>query len=321
MAREGTPCRVVIDTDPGVDDALALLLAATAPELEVPAVLTVGGNVPLAQATGNARRILPVAWGGGALPALHVGRAGGTETAEQVHGSDGLGWATTLLRPDGEPRYPPTTPLSPLPAVEALAALARRHPGEITLITLGPLTNVAAAARLDPEGSRQLRAIVVMGGAFRETGNVSPLAEFNIYVDPEAAQTVCEAGVPLEWISLEVTHHCLLLSQHVNDLPDTPRAHFVRDIVGISFAFHENVYGARACFPHDAVAVARVIWPELFRSEPRRVDVETASPLCLGQTVADFRPPVLHRKTPPNGTVCVDWEPEEFLTHFLARLP
>ncbi len=314
------PLKLIIDTDPGVDDALALLLAGASPEIEVLAVLTVAGNVPLFHATDNARRILPIAWGDRPLPILHRGATGGDETAEQVHGSDGLGWATTLRDPQGESVYPPTACFAETPAAEALLRLARTHPHELTLVTLGPLTNVAEAARRDPVGLRLLREIVVMGGAFRETGNVSPLAEFNIYVDPGAAQTVCNAGVPLEWISLDVTHRCLLYPANVASLPDTRRGRFVRDITGVSFDFHENVYGERACFPHDAIAVGRVLWPELYRSMPRRVDVETKSPLSLGQTVADFRPASLHRNAAVNGAICVELDSREILRRMVERL-
>jgi len=214
-----SPTPVIIDTDPGVDDALALLLAAASPELEVLAVTTVAGNVSVEQATENAQRILPVAWSGRDAPPVYAGSGTAAISAEFVHGDDGLGGATRLRTAAGGALYPATAPVGPGDAAGALLSLAAARPQEITLIALGPLTNVAAALSRDAAGLRRLRRIVVMGGVFHEPGNATPVAEFNIFADPEAAQTVCDARIPLTWVPLDATHRCLLQSETLASSP------------------------------------------------------------------------------------------------------
>jgi inosine-uridine nucleoside N-ribohydrolase len=314
------PIPVIIDTDPGVDDALALLLAAASPELEVLAVTTVAGNVSLEQATENAQRILPVAWEDRPIPPLHQGGTGGTETAEVVHGTDGLGGATALVSQGGAPLYPPLVSLAPSTAAEAIISLAEQHPDPVTLITLGPLTNVAEAFRQSPGSLQRLRQIVIMGGALREPGNTGPVAEFNVFVDPEAAQVLCESGLPLKWVPLDVTHRCLLRRDDLRRLPDTPRVRFARNITEFSMRYHVEGYEEWACFLHDPLAVGAVLWPELLQAVPMRVDVETGGRFTRGMTVADFRPLAYRSPEHPNSEVCLQVEAEAFLTRFLDRL-
>jgi purine nucleosidase/pyrimidine-specific ribonucleoside hydrolase len=311
---------VIIDTDPGVDDALALLLAAASPELEVLAVTTVGGNIGLDRATENARRIVSVAWEGRAPPPVHRGGVGGDETAEAVHGTDGLGGATALLSEDGAPLYPALVGLAPGDGPETLLSLARERPGEVTLITLGPLTNVAEALRRDYAALRGLKQVVIMGGAFREPGNTGPVAEFNVFVDPEAAQAVCDAGLPLKWAPLDVTHRCLLREEHLERLPDTRPARFARHVTDFYIRYHVGGYGEAACFLHDPLAVGAVIWPELLRAVPLRVNVETDGRFTRGMTVADFRPPAYRSPSRPNSEVCLEVDADRFVSRFLERL-
>jgi inosine-uridine nucleoside N-ribohydrolase len=313
------PVPVIIDTDPGVDDALALLLAAASPEIEVRAITTVAGNVPLARATENARRIVPVAWPE-RPPPLYRGGAGGTETAEAVHGDDGLGGSSLLRNADDLPLYPPAATLAGGDAAGALLDLARRRPGEVTLITLGPLTNLALAIGRDPDAARLLRRAVIMGGAFREPGNTGPVAEFNIFVDPEAAQAVCESGLPLTWVPLDVTHRCLLRAEDLEGLPGTRRGNFVRDIVRFYMDYHARGYGEQACFLHDPLAVGVVLWPELVRTESKRVDVELQGGRTRGMTVADFRPAVYRAPQAPNAEICLEVDAGEFLKRFVERV-
>jgi inosine-uridine nucleoside N-ribohydrolase len=314
------PVPVIIDTDPGVDDALALLLAGASPELEVLAVTTVAGNVSIARATENARRILPVAWTGIPIPPLYCGGGNAGASAEFVHGGDGLGGASLLLTGTGTPHYPPAAPVAGEDAAAALLHLAAARPGEINLIALGPLTNLAAALARDAETLRLLRRLVVMGGTFREPGNVTPMAEFNIFADPEAAQAVTRAGVPLTWVPLDVTHRCLLRPADLDALPPTPRVRFARDILGPITEFHARGHGEPACLLHDPLAVGAVLWPELIKTVPLRVEVETEGRLTRGMTVADFRPPGHRSPAVPNADVCLDVDAEAFVRRFLKRL-
>lgn len=311
---------VIIDTDPGVDDALALLFAAASPELDVLAVTTVAGNVKLEVATENARRILPIAWGDRTPPRLYRGETGGTETAEFVHGWDGLGGVAGRTGEGGTLAYPPLAPVERIGAVEALLTHARSRPGEITLITLGPLTNLAAALREDAEAVARFREIVIMGGAFREPGNTSALAEFNIFADPESAQTVCEAGLPLRWVPLDVTHRCLFRPEDLTRLPDTPRARFLRDITEFYMQYHVSGFGEEACFLHDPIAVASVVWPELVPSVPQRVNVEAFGQFTRGMTVADFRPCLDLPAITPNGQICLSIRADLMVERICARL-
>jgi len=220
------PQRVIIDTDPGIDDALALILALVSLELRIEAITTVCGNVPVDLATANALRVLelfprerhpPVAQGA-ERPLVRP-----LSSAALVHGDDGLGGVTRQRLPDGLPRYQPAAgALSSLDAVTCLLDLIRQYPGELTLIALGPLTNVAQAWQRDRATMRQLARIVMMGGAITVPGNVTPVAEFNISVDPEAAQLVFTSGLPLTLIGLDVTERVRLtttmLEQRVRPL-------------------------------------------------------------------------------------------------------
>ena len=301
-----------------MDDALALLLAGASPELEVLAVSTVGGNVGVARGTENAQRVLPVAWGSLPPPPIYSGSQRASEDAEQVHGSDGLGGAAE--------RYPAAAPASAEHAVAACGRLARSRPGEITLVALGPLTNVAQFVQQDPQGARLLREIVVMGGAFGVAGNVTPVAEYNIYADVDAAQVVCDSGISLRWVPVNITHRCLLLEEQVtarlSDVPAEalPRLRMAQAISRDYIHHHELGFGERACILHDPVAVGAALWPELFHAEPFRVDVETYGRLTRGMTVADFRPGEHRERSAPNALICLDMDHREFVRRFVDRL-
>lgn len=308
---------VIIDTDPGVDDALALLLAG-ASSLKVLAVTTVAGNVTLDQATENARRLVPIAWPV-VPPPIYRGETGGYVTAEHVHGADGLSGATELTA-NGAPVYPPTAAVHEGEAADVIARLARRYPRQVTLITLGPLTNVALGLRRDPEGMALLKRVVLMGGAFREAGNVTPTAEFNIYADPEAAQAVAMSGLPQLWVPVDVTHRCILHLTHLGELPDTPQARCARDVTEAYLCFHAQGYDDWACFLHDPLAVGAVLWPELLRTTPLHVEVETEGRLTRGMTVADFRARAYQPPLPPNADVCLEVDADEFVRRFRGAL-
>jgi inosine-uridine nucleoside N-ribohydrolase len=312
---------VIIDTDPGVDDALALMLAGASPELDVLALTTVGGNVPLDQATENACRIVPIAWEGRPCPRVFRGIAGPENhpTAEHVHGRDGLGGVTLLRDGDGHELYPRATVQAAEDAPSALVRLAAERPGEVVLITLGPLTNLARACVQAPDAVRGLRRVIAMGGAFREPGNTTPVAEFNVYVDPAAAQVVCDAGLPLTWVPLDLTHQCRLHRDDLSRLPPGARAEFAHRLSEFTFDFHHRGRGDYFCFLHDPAAVALAVWPELFRSTPLRVDVETHGRLTRGVTVADFRPDRDLVRQPPNAEVCLEVDAAELEARILRR--
>lgn len=283
---------VVIDTDPGVDDALALCLALRSPELRVEAITTVAGNVPVELATRNALRVLdllrpaprPLLAQGASEPLKRP-----LQTAPEVHAGDGLGGATTLTEPDGRPRYP-NPPIGPdrTDAPDLLAEMAERFGARLTIITLGPLTNLALALRGHRALLRRVGRVVAMGGALRVPGNVTPVAEFNVWVDPEAAAEVLEAGLPLRLVGLDVTHQVRLTP---GDLPPPadPVARFIRDITPHALAFSKAAEGGGMPL-HDPLAVAASADPTLCTWEAYPVRVETRGELTTGMTVADLRP-------------------------------
>lgn len=304
---------VVIDTDPGVDDALAILLALRSPELDVVGITTVCGNVSVTQATDNLYRVLQVVKprttllvGQGA--AKPIGRA--LTTATHVHGSDGLGELDRFVEPDGRLRYPPLRASRRLPGAFAVwDRCARRSPGELTLITLGPLTNLALALDRCPSVVRRFRSIIAMAGAIGCPGNVSAAAEFNVYVDPEAAQRVLQAELPLTLIPLDVTERVAMSGAQIarETRKNSDRvARFLRDATGHALAFARQVEGCDRFPFHDPLAVAAAVDPSLIRRVPLRVEVETRGRIARGATVADRRP---RRKAPmPSSTVNVAME-------------
>lgn len=283
---------VVIDTDPGVDDALALCLALCSPELRVEAITTVAGNVPVGVATRNALRILdllrptprPILAQGASEPLKRP-----LQTASEVHGDDGLGGATALREADGRPRYP-DPPIGPdrTDAPELLGEMAERFAARLTIITLGPLTNLALALRSHGPLLRKVGQVVAMGGALRVPGNVTPVAEFNIWVDPEAAAEVLQAGLPLRLVGLDVTHQVRLAARDLPP-PGDAVARFIRDITGQTLAWSQAVEGGGMPL-HDPLAVAAAADPTLCTWEALPVRVETRGELTTGMTVADLRP-------------------------------
>jgi len=205
--------------------------------------------------------------------------------------------------------------------VDTLLSLARARPGELTLLTLGPLTNLAAALARDAGSLRQLRELVVMGGAFREAGNVTPVAEFNVFADPEAARAVCASDLKMRWVPLDVTHRCRLRRAALAELPDTRRVRFARQITDFYMRHDAAALGEDACYLHDPLAMAAVVWPDLLRTESLVVDVEIDGRLTRGMTVADLRPGAARTDAVPNAQVCLEVDAEAFVSRFLERLP
>jgi inosine-uridine nucleoside N-ribohydrolase len=300
--------RVIIDCDPGHDDAMALLLALGSPELELAAVTTVAGNQTLDKVTANAIRVLDVAGAvaipvaaGADRPLVHLARV-----ASEVHGETGL---------DGPDLPPPSREPEPLHAVELMARLLRERPH--TLVAVGPLTNVALLLALHPGLAGRIERIVLMGGAIAE-GNVTPAAEFNVWFDAEAAARVFASGVDVTMVGLDVTHRALFSRERAEGLRASGRAGaVVADLHAFYSRFHEHVYGDAATPVHDALAVASLIRPALLRLERLHVDVDTSTGLCRGRTVVDR-----WRRTglEPNAHVAVDVNAKGFVDLLCARI-
>lgn len=326
MQRTSTT-KVIIDTDPGADDALAILLALASPELEVVGVTTVCGNVPVGQATKNLFRILNLAK---TPPGLLVGQGAARPleeeliTALQVHGNDGLGELDGLLTPAGTPRYPSARLPSVLStAQEVWNDCVRRYPDEITLITLGPLTNVALGLKVNPLTVQKFHSVIVMGGAIAVPGNIAPAAEFNIYVDPHAAHRVFKASLPLTLVPLDVTTRVGvtrdILAAWVAESHD-PLGSVVADLTNKAFGFAEELEGHGLFYFHDPLAVLAAIDPSLMTTVPYHVSVEMAGDVSRGITIADRRTRKLEQKATHNMHVAVDVDVARALNLLRTRL-
>lgn len=278
------PRKIIIDTDPGQDDAAAIMLALGSPELEILGITTVAGNVPLSRTSTNARIILEFCartdikvFAGADKPIARP-----LVTAEHVHGKTGL---------DGPELHEPQMPLQEQHAVDFIIETLKREPaGTVTLCTLGPLTNIATALEKAPEIAGRVRELVMMGGGFFEGGNITPAAEFNIYVDPEAAAAVFKSGIPIVMMPLDVTHKVLTLKSRVAKLRAIGSRPAVALVEMLDFfeRFDVEKYGSDGGPLHDPTVVAYLLKPELFSGRDCNVEVEVASPLTVGMTVVDW---------------------------------
>jgi purine nucleosidase len=308
--------KVIIDTDPGVDDALALLFALSSPELKVEAITVVAGNVRLELALENALRMVQIA-GRADVPVS----AGAREPLERTlvnassHGPNGLGgieFPTPTIKPADKP------------ATEMIRTIVSSSPGEVSIICLGPLTNVASALRNSPDVATQIKEIVLMGGSL-SGGNMTPAAEFNMYVDPEAASVVFGSGVPLTMVGLDVTRKCVLTKDHIAALQAGDS--------GVSKAAG-RIAGSGERAMHDPLAMAAFIDRSLLQLREYFVAIETRGDLTAGETVAYSGPSVRrsapHRDSPGNSEVREAYSPkvhvavgvdvERFFHMFIGRL-
>jgi pyrimidine-specific ribonucleoside hydrolase len=298
---------IVIDCDPGHDDAIAILLALASPELDVRAITTVAGNQTLDKTTRNAlvvletagRTDIPVA-AGAAAPLLRPLR-----TAAHVHGESGLD-GPVLPEPSARPVD-----------VDACDLLAEAIEPGVVLVATAPLTNIALLLERHPDVRQRLDAAVWMGGAIGE-GNVTPAAEFNAFVDPEAAAAVFASGIPITMIGLDVTHKALFTRAHADRLRGAGRTgRFVAELSDFFQRFHEVSYGLQGSPIHDAVAVAHVIDPTLLTTRRVNVAIETDSQFCDGRTVVDLRATT---GGPPNADVGGDIDADRVLELLVGRI-
>jgi pyrimidine-specific ribonucleoside hydrolase len=338
--------RVIIDTDPGVDDALALLLAMRSPELKIEGITPVAGNVPLELTLPNALRMVEIA-GRTDIPVAAGAKAPLVRrlvTAAYAHGENGLGGAVFP-----EPRTKPVAE----PAAEFIRNTVRKYPHEITLIPVGPLTNVATALNLDPELAGLIRGVVMMGGSL-SGGNITPAAEFNVYVDPEAARIVFQSGIPIRMVGLDVTRKTTLTDDHVRTLEAARNpVSQAAAVIGRNAIHHTREQGFLVGpNMHDSLAVAAFIDPTVVKWKEYYVDVETTGELTAGETLGysptagDLRrrpemekqsvnmpirgsaptlaamktSPVLREKWVPNAQVAVDVDSAKFFDLLIGRL-
>ncbi|TJZ83756.1 nucleoside hydrolase [Paracoccus hibiscisoli] len=277
------PQKIIIDTDPGQDDAVAILLALASPELEVLGIVAVAGNVPLALTQVNARKVVE-------LSGCDVPVFAGCDrplsrdlvTAEHVHGKTGL---------DGIALPEPSLPLQPVHGVDFIIDTLRAEAaGTVTLVPIGPLTNIAEAFRRAPDIIGRVQQIVLMGGAYFEVGNITPAAEFNIYVDPEAAAEVFAAGVPLVVMPLDVTHKALTDRAWVEAMRALPGrcGPAVAGWTDFFERFDTAKYGSLGAPLHDPCTIAWLLQPDLFQGRDINVEIETKGRWTTGMTVADW---------------------------------
>ena len=338
---------LILDVDTGIDDSLALLYAAASPDAELVAVTCVSGNVDAQQVAQNTLAVLELAGRGDVEVALgrEVPLVRPLVTTPETHGPRGLGYAELP---------PPAASLSQRHAVDVLIDEARRRPGELTLVTLGPLTNLAIAVLREPELPRLYRRYVLMGGAYRSPGNTAPTTEWNINVDPDAAKVVFSAWTaardadpsierPIA-LGLDVTEkakivpdHIVALARRAGSTPDdslalaggedpmhatrsvasNPIVRFVADALRFYMEFHSRYDGFYGAFIHDPLAVAAALDPSLVRTEALTVDIELGGTLTTGETVTDWR---RVWKKPPNIDVAVEADAEAFLERFVERV-
>ena len=306
-----TSKRIIIDTDPGVDDALAFLLALASPEIQLEALTTTQGNVTLDKATRNAISVLELAHAshipvasGCMLPLVQPLRA-----SAYVHGESGLG--------DAQLPEPQVKPVAQH-AVDYLIERVLAEPGAISIFPIGPLTNIAMAIRKEPRFAEAVKELVIMGGAILEHGNVTPQAEFNIYVDPHAAHIVFHAGIPITLIPLDVTHKCLLLQEHVDRLMQirSPISRFIRDVIQVYIKYSSD-FGYFGCALHDPLTLATIIAPDLLTLKEYHVDVDISGGVSMGKTFADI---INVTKKPANMKVAMDVRGQDFIELFLQRM-
>jgi purine nucleosidase len=301
-----------IDTDPGIDDAIALILAVRSPELELLGVSTVNGNVEVERATLNALRVLELAGSGAPVWQGAERSLLGELHRASFHGTDGLGGL--LFEPSRRPAEAGFAP-------QAMAEHILGAPGKVTLVALGPLTNLALALNLAPAFAARVERIVIMGGAMFTEGNVTPSAEFNTHCDPEAAHRVLGSGIPQTWVPLDATGHALLPVEWSAKMAAEadPLRRFVGRLTLFYAQSHKAYYGTEGSTLHDPLTVASLLEPGLLETRPALVRVELGGSLSRGRTVADLLG-TSESQGEPNAEVALAADSARFLELVQARI-
>ena len=307
---------ILIDTDTGVDDALALILAFRSPELSVKAITTVAGNIEVHKCTRNVHLVLdllqvkdrPIVAQGAKKPLRRP-----LVIASEVHGFDGLGGLSQSL-PASEPHKTGN-------GVNTILEFCDRYGSKATIVAIGPLTNLALALRSDPRVFRKAGRIVTMGGAFRVPGNTGPVAEFNYFVDPEAAHKVLNSGIPVTVIPLDVTHQVVLMRKEMEYRAARRANNVAMAVLKMTrdyMLYHQDTQGFNGGYLHDPMAVAVAVNPALVKTRRTHVDVESKGEFTRGMTVTDFT----DRRPGERGNVHVALtvERDRFLRLFHERL-
>jgi inosine-uridine nucleoside N-ribohydrolase len=328
-AAPSAPLRIILDTDPGVDDAIAILLALRSPELKLEAITPVSGNVPLAFTLPNALRLLEIA----GHPEIPVAAGAPVPlvrrlvTAAYVHGNNGLGGVEFP-----EPKIKPVSET----ASDLIRRIVRANPGEITIVAIGPLTNIATVLKVDPAIAPMIKSFVLMGGALNG-GNITPAAEFNFYVDPEAARIVFDSGVPITMVGLDVTNKVLLRESQVRTLEaaQNPVSQAAGKIMRATLGRIYKTNDETVVAMHDPLTIASLIDPTVVTLRDYYVQIETSGEITAGQSVGYSHGPV--RRSPPMDTgtangpipveefkpnckVAVGVDPDKFFRLLIPRL-
>lgn len=302
--------KVIIDVDTGIDDAMALSYAVHSPDVEICGVTTTFGNISVEEATRNTLQVLELVgardipvYQGASKPLVRELK----EMAKLFHGEKGLGNITLPL---------PTSTPQAMSAPEYLVSAIKEQPNEITLVTVGSMTNLALAIMAAPEIVSLVKRVVVMGGAVTVPGNRTPVAEANICADPEAASYVFQSGIPLTLVGLDVTMQTLLTREHLQQWRerDTKVSRFFADICDVYMDAYAKVGNVRGCGLHDPLAVGVVIDPTFVTAVPMHVQVDTSGSASDARTIGDRRK---RPEFPPNVDVCVEVDHERFVQHFL----
>lgn len=304
--------KIIFDTDPGIDDACAILLALASPEISVEGLSVVHGNCSLEQAVKNALSLLELA------NADHIPVAVGCDLplvqpsflAPETHGNSGLGYANLPA-----PRARPVGQHGSDFLIEKILSA----PGEITLVAIGPLTNVALAIRQEPRIVEAVKELIIMGGAIRHEGNTTALAEFNTFADPHAAHIVYHAGMPTTLVPLDVTYQCILTPSDVQNMRqiDSPITQFVEDATRFYMEFHDEYQSIQGCVINDPLALALTFAPQLCTYREIPVDVDISGGISMAKTIGDF---YNYEKKPVNMKVALGVDSRGFLDLFVERI-
>lgn len=303
--------KIILDVDTGIDDALGIILAVKSKKFDIVGITTTNGNVTVDRATENTLKVLhllgchssiPV-YQGASRPLLRK-----PVFEHRVHGEDGLGGALPELLVEKR---------DSLFAPDFMIDTILQHKHDISLIMTAPLTNLALALQKNPQIVNYVNEVIVMGGVVRDYGNITPTAEYNMFVDPEAAKIVFHSGLPITLVGLDVTRKVLLTERHIQKLKDPKVQHFVRTSTAHYIDRYYRLHGIKACALHDPLAVGVALDRDLVQTQKMYVDIETRSELCDGQTVCDFQNRL---NLPPNIEVCLDVNTHQFMDMFINSL-